>query len=442
MTVIPPVSPSVSIAVSTNNICAGTSVIFTATDTNGGTAPSYQWQLNGVNVGTNGVTFTSATLLNGDVVSCSLTSNATCVTPTSAISNVITINVLSPVTPAISISASSNSICSGTTVTFTAAPKNGGGDPSFQWQLNGNDVGTNSSTYSSTSLLNGDIVSCVMTGDAACTATNSVTSNSITVSVSPGVAAGVTITASSNNICAGIPVIFTATSTNGGGTPSFLWLVNGAEVGGGSTFTSSTLQNGDSVSCIMTGSLACSLAAVAPAIYMVVYPLPTVAFNPDTVYVIANSGVQLTPIITGIITQYLWSPPDGLSNSTIGEPIANPASSTLYQLTATTGEGCSANSTILISPSLPLLMPDAFTPNSDGHNDIFRIPPGIGLTLEEFEIFNKWGTRVFAANNINTGWDGTYKGELSEVGVYVYFIKGKTLEGKPVFLKGTVTLIR
>ena len=96
----------------------------------------------------------------------------------------------------------------------------------------------------------------------------------------------------------------------------------------------------------------------------------------------------------------------------------------------------------MVSPALPFLIPDAFTPNGDGHNDIFRIPPGVDLALEEFEIFNKWGTQVFATNNINTGWDGTYKGEFSEVGVYVYFIKGKTSAGKPVFLKGIVALIR
>ena len=89
------VVPSVSITTTSNNICEGTSVTFTASPTNGGAGPSYQWKKNGVNVGTNSTTYTISTLSNNDVVSCVMTSNASCTNPTTATSNSITTTVSS-----------------------------------------------------------------------------------------------------------------------------------------------------------------------------------------------------------------------------------------------------------------------------------------------------------------------------------------------------------
>jgi len=82
-------SPSVSIAASANGICAGTPVTFTATLSNGGSAPVYQWQLNGNTAGTNSASFASNTLANGDVVTCIVASGATCAIPANATSNSI-----------------------------------------------------------------------------------------------------------------------------------------------------------------------------------------------------------------------------------------------------------------------------------------------------------------------------------------------------------------
>jgi hypothetical protein len=94
ITVNPSLSASVNISTTTATICSGTSVTFTATPTNGGTTPSYQWKLNGTNVGSNSATYTSTTLANNDVVSVAMTSNATtCLTGSPATSNLITLTV-------------------------------------------------------------------------------------------------------------------------------------------------------------------------------------------------------------------------------------------------------------------------------------------------------------------------------------------------------------
>ncbi|MEN9907707.1 MAG: hypothetical protein RLZZ540_848, partial [Bacteroidota bacterium] len=145
VTVNPNLPASVSISASPlGAICSGTSVTFTATPTNGGTIPAYQWKLNGGNVGSNSTTYTNAALANGDIVTCVLTSNATpCLTASPATSNTITMTVNPNLPASVSISASpSGAICSGTSVTFTATPTNGGTIPAYQWKLNGGNVGS------------------------------------------------------------------------------------------------------------------------------------------------------------------------------------------------------------------------------------------------------------------------------------------------------------
>jgi len=140
------VTPSVSIAASSNPACVGSNVTFTATPTNGGT-PSYQWKLNGTNVGT-GVTYSNSTLVSGDLVTCVMTSNASCLTTATATSNAISMNMSTAATPAISLAITSgaNPLCQGSAIVFTASTSNGGTSPAYQWQVNGVNAGTNSST--------------------------------------------------------------------------------------------------------------------------------------------------------------------------------------------------------------------------------------------------------------------------------------------------------
>src|SRR5688572_14902574 len=183
MVITSTVTPSVSIAVNPGNtICAGANVTFTATPTNGGT-PSYQWKLNGTNVGTNSNTYSNNALVNGDVVTVVMTSSLACASPATATSTGITMVITSTVTPSVSIAANpGNTICAGTNVTFTVTPTNGG-TPSYQWKLNGNNVGTNSNTYSNNALVNGDVVTVVMTSSLACANPTTATSGGITITL-------------------------------------------------------------------------------------------------------------------------------------------------------------------------------------------------------------------------------------------------------------------
>src|SRR5205823_2076551 len=142
-------------------------------------------KVNGGNVGTNSNTYTSSTLINGNAVTCVLSSNASpCPTGNPATSNSITmtVNALQPVS--VNIAASATTICAGTSVTFTATPINGASTPSFRSKVNGSNVGTNSNIYSSSALNNGDAITCVLSSNATpCPTGNPATSNSITMAV-------------------------------------------------------------------------------------------------------------------------------------------------------------------------------------------------------------------------------------------------------------------
>ena len=125
--------------------------------------------VNGINAGTNAPTYTSGSLANNDVVSVRITTSGRCLSSTSATSTGVTIVVSPVVTASVSISAvPSDTICEGTQVAFTATAVNGGTTPAYQWLLNGQNTGTNTISYYSSSLSNGDIVSVQMTSSALC----------------------------------------------------------------------------------------------------------------------------------------------------------------------------------------------------------------------------------------------------------------------------------
>jgi len=88
-----------------------------------------------------------------------------------------------------------------------------------------------------------------------------------------------------------------------------------------------------------------------------------------------------------------------------------------------------------------IFIPDAFTPNLDGNNDVLLIRTTNIQTID-FKIYNKDGIKVLETNNLRWGWDGTYKGRFCPVGLYRYYIKAMSTSGQAIKLKGEVQLIR
>src|SRR5690554_1985334 len=216
-------TPSVSISgTPTSSICAGESVTFTATPTNGGSNPTYQWQINGVDVsGETGSTFTTTDLNDGDIVTVVMTSDRLCANQTSASADTDAIVVGDDLVPSVSISGTpTSSSCAGESVTFTATPTNGGSNPAYQWQVNGVDVsGETGSTFTTTDLNDDDIVTVVMTSDHPCANPTSTSADTDAVVVGDDEAPVFTdcptdITVSSGNDCEAIVTWTSPTATD------------------------------------------------------------------------------------------------------------------------------------------------------------------------------------------------------------------------------------
>lgn len=321
---------SVALSSGSNPSCSGSSLTFTATPTNGGTAPSYQWKVNGNNVGTNSTTFTTTTLVSGDIVSCVMTSNLAGVLGNPATSNSITMSVTIPSTPTLSITASSSSICSGGSVTFTPVITSGGTSPTYQWKKNGTNVATGAS-YTTTTLVNGDVISCVLTSSLSCVTSSTATSNSITMTVSPNLTPAVTISASSSTICAGSNVVFTATPTNGG-TAVYQWKLNGTNVGTNSaTYSNAALTNGQVVTCTMQSSLSCTTVnpATSNAITMTVNPTvtPSITISASATTICTGNSVTFNASVVngGSNPAYQWQ----VNNVNVGSNSSSYTTNTL-----------------------------------------------------------------------------------------------------------------
>ncbi len=190
----------------------------------------------------------------------SYTLSNTCATRT--VSKAITIDPT--VAPAVTIApapGTADTICEGTTPSYIATPVNGGTSPAYQWQLNGVNSGTGS-TFSYSSPVSGDVVSVELTSNAACPSPDTAVAQKALNVVAPYIPPVILSAYPGLFIAPGTTVTFVATIPSGGPAPSYQWLLNGAPVPGATTdtFTTNTLANNDSVTCVATGTDLCKLS--------------------------------------------------------------------------------------------------------------------------------------------------------------------------------------
>jgi gliding motility-associated-like protein len=440
-------APSVTITASNNPACTSTLVTFTASPVNAGVNPSYQWKINGANAGTNAASFATSALRTGDVVTCSITKDPVfaCVSTPTATSNSITMTVSGRNDPTVTITSTATTICIGTSVTFTANAVNAG-NPTYEWKLNGAHVGGNTKTLTTNAIANGDIMSCdiILDPGYVCANTDRASSNNITMTVIMQMPPTATVSVTGNDVCAGNTVNFTVTTQNAGANPGYQWMVNGVPASSTtSAFSSNSLKNGDEVYCMITPAQGvCSSTPVSSdKVIAIIHPLPQINIFPADTVIKAGDQVQFRVSVTNA-SNFAWTPHDKLVNSTVFNAQTIPLTeNTTYLLNVGSDMDCQASATAIVRVGRPLAMPNAFTPNNDGSNDIFRIPPAVLLDLKEFSVFDRWGNKIFTTKDIAKGWDGTLKGQRLNAGVYVYMITGNTEQGK-VTVKGTINLIR
>ena len=395
------ISPSVSISASATTICNNGNVTFTVTPVNGGAQPSYQWLVNGVNAGTNSPIFSTSSLTDGNAIKVMMTSSLACASPSTATSNTITVTVSSSIIPSVNISASATTICNNGNVVFTAVLANGGVQPTYQWQVNGVNAGTNSPTFSTSTLSNGSVVKVIMTSSSPCAVPATATSNSITVTVSTQLIPSISITASAINICNNQLVTFTALPVNGGANPIYQWKKNGINVGiNNPIFTTSSILNGDVILATLVSNASCASPAhvTSNGITMSVgNVVPGIAISGS---LIVNQGNSTT--ITSAVTDGGATPTYQWQDSTethAWQNIANQTTSVLNYTPSSTGDRVRAimtSSAACANPASATSNVLAFTvarPSIPVERVTIYPNPAVSyLIVDSLSIIDKWST--------------------------------------------------
>ena len=261
------------------------------------------------------------------------------------------------------------------------------------------------------------------------------------ISLSPNVIANFTFPAAA---CAPFSAVFKNTSTAG---QQFFW-----DFGDGATST----QTSPTHVYLRPGTYLVQLIAVDPNTCnkrdtitknVTVVNKPTASFTYTPNPTMPNMPIQLVNTSAGGVS-YKWIFGDG---KTLATAKRDTIISYQYQKTGTynvclvvfNAAGCSDTTCtqIDISVEVGYSVPNAFSPNGDGVNDKVFVR-GFGISKVSFQIFNRWGELVFATTDINTGWDGYYKGKLQPQDVYHYSAVVEFYTGEKLAKKGDITLLR
>ena len=185
---------------------------------------------------------------------------------------------------------------------------------------------------------------------------------------------------------------------------------------------------------------------------LILEPEPlSVDLGPDLRIDMGETAV-LDAEVSAPVVSYEWIPlgPEGLNCYDCFDPetdaLFNPAT---YELVVTDENGCTAEDRInvFVHKDRLVLVPPAFSPNSDSHNDRLLVHGKSGTTVTLFQVYDRWGELVFEAgdfpvNDPNIGWDGSFKGELMNSGVFIWYVEVRYVDGVEETFKGSTTLIR
>jgi gliding motility-associated-like protein len=158
-----------------------------------------------------------------------------------------------------------------------------------------------------------------------------------------------------------------------------------------------------------------------------------------------GDSLRLTAVDNKAIYSYTWAPEGFFNQSNNNAPVVNAyvRAADEISLTVSSPYGCSATEKMMIDAQqcCTVFLPNAFTPNGDGKNDIFRPVTAGNHAIKMFMIVNRWGKKVFETLDETKGWDGTFNGEDQDIGTYFYILQYKC-DGKTQELKGEVILVR
>lgn len=368
----------------------------------GGTGPyTYAWS--------NSQTTATATALAGGSYTVTVTDANGC----STVSTVVVANTGAPV---VSVQSSTNILCAGGSTGSATVNATGGTSPyTYAWSPSG---GTNATANN----LTAGTYTVTVTGSDGCSQTQT-----LTLTEPPAIQA---VTAVTDEQCANGSGSISATVT--GGTPGYTYSWSN----GATTATISGLSAG-SYTLMVTDGNGCTQAATA------------VVNNTGSAVADAGTSVtiqlgQSTTLNGSGGTSYSWLPGTGLSCGNCASPVATPTVTTTYTLTIVDSLGCTDSDTVTVFVDITcgdVFVPTAFSPNGDQQNDVLYVY-GNCITELQFDVYNRWGEKVFSTTNPQQGWDGTWRDKPCEAAVFTYLLRATLVNGNSVEEKGNISLVK
>ena len=190
------------------------------------------------------------------------------------------------------------------------------------------------------------------------------------------------------------------------------------------------------VSLFVVNSFGCNSDTISKPFN--VYPYPQVYAGPDRV-VLEGGSITLQPDVSGNDLQFLWTPNLYLNNNTLQAPLCKPAKDITYTLKVTARGGCSSTDEVFVKVLMAPNIPNTFTPNNDGINDLWEIQYLDTYPNNRVQVFTRTGQLVFESRGYRTPWNGTMKGKPLPVDTYYYIIEPENGR-EPI--TGYVTIIK
>jgi gliding motility-associated-like protein len=250
-------------------------------------------------------------------------------------------------------------------------------------------------------------------------------------------------TSPNDTLCIGESINLLAT-----GTDRYTWSPNNGL--NSSSIANPVASPGSTTNYQVIGTDSLNCFSDTGSVRVTVYPIPVFDINEENLVLTVGNNVQLTTTSSPDVIQWRWLPPSGLSCINCPNPVAAPQITTTYTAQAINEGGCKAEDKVTVTVvcnNANIFIPNTFSPNDDGMNDVFY-PRGKGIaSVKALTIFNRWGNVVFQKLNFNmndaqAGWNGSFNGTKLPPDVYVYSID-IVCENNQIFsLKGNITLIK